>query len=58
MDKTQTLFVEGHQICQADNYHVTIIKDGRLVFHCQCNEYKNEKELLDMFEFYKQIKSV
>ena len=40
---------------QSTNNHVTIIKDGRMVMHSQCNEKKTEEELLAMVDAYIRI---
>ena len=33
----QTMCLGGLQIVQTTNLHVTIYKDGKRVFHCQCD---------------------
>ena len=42
----------GFVVRQADNNHVTIYKDGRMVMHIPSTERKTEKELKGMVHHY------
>lgn len=50
----QTIFIDGYQITQADNYHVTIVRlsDNKRVFHAQCDKVQDAQEMLN---FYKMM---
>ena len=50
----QVEVINGYRISQAKNYHVSIRKDNRLLFHCECNKVENLQDILD---FYLMIKN-
>lgn len=50
---TNAIFVDGYNVDQTKDCHVIISKDGKKVFHCQCNTTTDEQGLLDILNFYK-----
>lgn len=43
---------KGYEISQAENNHIMICKDDKMLFHAQCGKKKNEEELKKSLEFY------
>lgn len=41
--------INGYRVSQAENYHVLISKDNKPLFHAQCSEEKELKEILDFY---------
>lgn len=52
----QTMCLGGLQIVQTTNLHVTIYKDGKRVFHCQCDKELDFMGLMEVIRFYKFIR--
>lgn len=51
----QTMCLGGLQIVQITNLHVTIYKDGKRVFHCQCDKELDFAGLMGVIRFYKEM---
>lgn len=41
--------INGYRVSQAENYHVSISKDNRPLFHAQCNKERDLKEMLTLY---------
>lgn len=52
--KSTATIIDGYEIRQAENFHVTIIRlsDKQIVFHAQCNK---EQDAQTMLNFYKKF---
>ena len=46
---------KGYEISQAENNHIIICKDDKMLFHAQCGKKKNEEELKESLEFYLKL---
>ena len=46
---------KGYEISQAENNHIMICKDDKMLFHAQCGKKKNEEELKGSLEFYLKL---
>ena len=44
--------IDGYEIRQASNYHVTIVRlsDGRTVMHAQCDKEQDAQKMLDLYK--------
>lgn len=51
----QTMCLGGLQIVQTTNLHVTIYKDGKRVFYCQCDKELDFAGLMGVIRFYKEM---
>lgn len=51
----QTMCLGGLQIVQTTNLHVMIYKDGKRVFHCQCDKELDFAGLMGVIRFYKEM---
>ena len=46
---------KGYEISQAENNHIMICKDDKMLFHAQCGKKKNEEKLKESLEFYLKL---
>lgn len=46
--------INGYRVSQAENYHVSIRKDNKLLFHAQCNKERDLKEMLDLYLMFQE----
>lgn len=46
---------KGYEISQAENNHIMICKDDKMLFHARCGKKKNEEELKESLEFYLKL---
>lgn len=51
----QRKIIDDHTIIQTENYHVTIIKDEKVVFSCQCNKYR---DLTEIYNIYQEMRNI
>lgn len=49
---------KGYKISQSSNNHVSIFKDGKMVFHASCSVKYKEENLKEILEFYLKIKKL
>lgn len=47
--------INGYRVSQAKNYHVSISKDNKSLFHCQCNKEQDLKKMLDLYMMFKDF---
>lgn len=50
--------INGYRVSQAKNYHVSISKDNRPLFHAQCNKERDLREMLDLYMMMQNIKDL
>lgn len=43
---------DGYEISQANNNHVMICKDNKMLFHASCTKEMTDEELEKQLEFY------
>lgn len=50
--KPTTTVIDGYEIRQAENYHITIIRlaDKQTVFHAQCNKEQDAQTMLNLYK--------
>ena len=51
----QTMCLGELQIMQTTNLYVTIYKNGKSVFHCQCSKELDFAGLMEVIKFYKEM---
>ena len=53
--KERKVIVGEYTVVQASNNHITIVKDGRMVYHASCTKKKTDEELKVLVAFYELI---
>lgn len=46
---------KGYKISQSSNNHVSIFKDGKMVFHASCSVKYKEENLKEILKFYLKL---
>lgn len=56
MDKKgKTVTIDGYEITQAPNYHIMICKNGKPIFHAQCDHEFSDEEFREIYEHALQL---
>ena len=57
VDKSKDRFVTvgEYTVVQASNNHISITKDGRMVYHASCTKKLSEEELKEHVKFYEEL---
>ncbi len=50
-----TIEYKEYKISQSSNNHVSIFKDGKMVFHASCTVKYKEENLKEILEFYLKL---
>lgn len=53
--KERKVIVGEYTVVQASNHHITIVKDGRMVYHASCTKKKTDEELKEHVVFYERL---
>ena len=53
--KERKVIVGEYTVVQASNNHITIVKDGRMVYHASCTKKKTDEELKEHVAFYERL---
>lgn len=53
--KERMVTVGEYTVLQASNKHITITKDGKMVYHASCTKKKTDEELKEHIAFYEQL---
>ena len=53
--KDRVVIVGEYTVVQTSNNHISITKDGRMVFHASCTKRKSKRNLKKMVQHYEEI---